>query len=156
LKKEAKTFVNFSASVVAGSVLAGCDLAPRYHVPVVAVPVSYEEAAHWKRAAPADGFPRGAWWEIYHDPVLNGLEARVDKSNPDLQGAAAVYDQARALAAEAAAGLFPNLGVGANISANRQSNRRPLRGAHEPNQYMANGIDAQAGYEIDIWDKVAN
>jgi len=142
--------------VVASSVLAGCDLAPRYRTPVVAVPVSYDEAAHWQQAAPADGFPRGAWWEIYRDLVLNGLEVRVDSSNPDLQGAAAAYDQARALAAEAAAGFFPNLGVGANISANRQSNRRPLRGAHEPNQYMSNGIDAQASYEIDIWDKVAN
>jgi len=156
LKKEAKTFVSLSAGVVAGSVLAGCDLAPRYHTPVVAVPVSYVEAAHWQQAAPADGFARGAWWEIYRDPVLNGLEGRVDGANPDLQEAAAAYDQARALAAEAAAGLYPNLAIGANISANRQSNRRPLRGANEPNQYMNNGVDAQAGYEIDIWDKVAN
>jgi NodT family efflux transporter outer membrane factor (OMF) lipoprotein len=156
LKKEAKTFISFGAGVVASSVLAGCDLAPRYHTPVVAVPVSYAEAAHWQQAAPADAVPRGTWWEIYRDPVLNGLQTRVDGSNPDLQEAAAVYDQARALAAEAAAGLYPNLGIGANISANRQSNRRPLRGEHEPNQYMSNGIDAQASYEIDIWDKVAN
>ena len=156
MKKEAKTFVSLSACAVAGALLAGCDLAPRYHVPVVAVPVAYSEAARWQKAAPADGFPRGTWWEIYRDPVLNGLETRVDTANPDLQEAAAVYDQARALAAEAAAGAYPNLGVGANISANRQSNRRPLRGAHEPNQYMSNGVDAQASYEIDIWDKIAN
>jgi NodT family efflux transporter outer membrane factor (OMF) lipoprotein len=139
-----------------GLLAASCDLAPKYHTPVVAVPVSYEEARPWQRAVPADTLPRGDWWSIYNDPLLNKLESRVDTANPDLAAEASVLDQARALVAEAQAGLLPNIGIGAHVSANRQSNRRPLRGRDQPNQYMDNGIDTQATYEIDFWDKIAN
>jgi NodT family efflux transporter outer membrane factor (OMF) lipoprotein len=144
--------VSLGACLLAG----GCDLAPKYHSPVIAVPVSYKEAAGWQQAQPADGVKRDAWWRVFHDPELDALEQRIDVSNPDLQAAAAIYDQARALVAEAQAGLLPDLGIGGHISANRQSARRPLRSAHQPNQYMDNAIDTQATYEIDLWRKVAN
>ena len=130
----------------AGLLLAGCDLAPKYHTPVVATPVAYREAAYWQPAAPADALPRGAWWHIYNDPELNTLEARLNTTNPDIQLAAAEYDQSRALAAEAAAGLLPSLGIGAHVTTNRQSAHRPLRGPNQPNQYLDNGIDTQATY----------
>jgi NodT family efflux transporter outer membrane factor (OMF) lipoprotein len=143
-------------ALAASVLLTGCDLAPPYHVPVVTKPASYAEAAPWHRAAPADALPRGAWWRVYHDATLDALEARMDQANPDLVAAAAVYDQARALAAEAAAGLYPSIGLDSHISANRQSARRPLRSPHQPNQYMDNAIDTQATYEIDFWHKVAN
>ena len=39
--------------------LAGCDLAPRYHVPLTAVPARYKEAAAFQPAMPADGLKRG-------------------------------------------------------------------------------------------------
>jgi NodT family efflux transporter outer membrane factor (OMF) lipoprotein len=136
--------------------LAGCDLAPRYHTPVIAMPVTYAQAAPWQIATPADNIPRGAWWRVYGDAVLDALEPRVDSANPDLQASAAIYDQARDLLAEAQAGIFPQLQLGGHISADRQSNRRPLRGAHEPNQYLDNAVDTQATYEFDIWDRVAN
>jgi NodT family efflux transporter outer membrane factor (OMF) lipoprotein len=135
---------------------AGCDLAPHYRELVMAIPVSYAESRAWVPAKPADALPRGAWWSIYQDPILDSLEQRVDTSNPNLAAEAAILDQARALAAEAEAGLFPDFGIGGHISTNRQSNRRPLRGRDQPNQYLDNAVDAQATYEIDFWDKVAN
>jgi NodT family efflux transporter outer membrane factor (OMF) lipoprotein len=138
------------------AILTGCNLAPKYQEPVVTVPVSYQEAAPWQRAAPADAAPKGAWWTRYNDAYLNTLEARLAVENPSLQAEAAVYDQARAVAAEAEAGLLPDIGLAGHISANRQSNHRPLRGRDEPNEYMDNAIDTQAKYEIDIWRKVAN
>jgi len=136
--------------------LAGCNLAPAYRTPVVSVPVSYAEAAPWHPGAPADTAPRGDWWNIYNDPILDRLQARVEKSNPDLQGAVAVYERARAVAAQAEAGLYPSLGIGGRITTNRQSARRPTRGADQANQYMDNAVDTQATYEIDIWGKAAN
>ncbi len=146
----------FIAMLAICALTAGCDLAPHYHEPVTAIPVSYAEAQGWARAVPADALPRGAWWSIYHDPVLDSLERRIDSANPDLAAELATLDQARALAAEAEAGLFPDIGIGGHISANRQSNRRPLRGRDQPNQYLDNAIDTQATYEIDFWDKAAN
>ncbi len=136
--------------------LAGCDLAPRYHVPVVAVPISYKESGAWQVARPADALPRGQWWAVFGDSQLNALEVRIDSGNPTLAAALAAYDQARAYAGEAEAGLFPRLSVGGHINTDRQSDRRPLRGSGQPNQYLDNGIDAQAQYEVDLWDRVAN
>jgi NodT family efflux transporter outer membrane factor (OMF) lipoprotein len=151
-KKNQKNF----CSLVVAMLLGGCDLAPRYRAPVVATPVSYAEAAPWQIAMPADTVPRGAWWQVFNDPTLNALEPRVDSANPDLQAAASIYDQARALLAEAQAGVFPQLQLAGHITTNRQSDHRPLRGGNEPNRYLDNAVDTQATYEIDIWDRVAN
>jgi NodT family efflux transporter outer membrane factor (OMF) lipoprotein len=136
--------------------LSGCDLAPHYHVPLTSVPVSYKEATSFQQARPADKLRRGAWWTLFHDPMLNALEAQVDGNNPTLATALAAFQRARAFAAEADAGLFPTLSVGGNISTNRQSDQRPLRGANEPNEYLSNSINVQATYEVDLWDRVAN
>jgi NodT family efflux transporter outer membrane factor (OMF) lipoprotein len=136
--------------------VSGCDLAPHYRVPLTSVPVAYKEATEFQQARPADKLPRGAWWTLFRDPALNALEAQVDGNNPTLATALAAFQRARAFAAEADAGLFPTLSVRGNISNNRQSDHRPLRGANEPNEYLSNGIDVQATYEVDVWDRVAN
>ncbi len=136
--------------------LSGCDLAPKYHVPVMHVAYTYKEAAAWQEAVPADDAPRGAWWRIFDDPTLDQLESQVDTGNPDLAAALATFQQARALAAEAFSGVYPTLSVGGQVTTNRQSARRPLRSPRQPNQYLNNTIDVQANYEIDFWDRVAN
>ncbi len=138
------------------ALLSGCDLAPHYQVPLTAVPVAYKEAAAFRTARPADGIRRGAWWTVFEDPVLDGLEAQVDSASPTLTASLAILQQARASAAEASAGLYPTLSVGGQVNEDRQSNRRPTRGAGQPNQYLSNSISAQANYEVDLWDKVAN
>src|ERR1700761_6497082 len=84
--------------------LSGCDLAPKYQVPTVAVPPSFKEdvrpvtfkGGSWQHAQPQDVLPRGAWWELYNDPELNRLEQMVAVNNQTFAGALAVYDQARA------------------------------------------------------------
>ena len=136
--------------------LSGCDLAPKYHVPPMHVAFDYKEAAYWQKAAPADTVPRGAWWQMFRDPTLNQLEAQIDTGNPDLAASLATFQQARALAAEALSGVYPTLSIGGQVTTNRQSARRPLRSAGQPNQYLDNSIDIQAHYEIDFWDKIAN
>jgi NodT family efflux transporter outer membrane factor (OMF) lipoprotein len=146
-------------SVLAAATLlavSGCDLAPKYHVPLTKVSVSYKEAAAFEPAHPLDTVPRGAWWTVFGDPTLNELESQVDSGSPVLAASLAELQRARAFAAEARAGLFPTLGVGAHINTDRQSARRPLRSQFQPGQYLDNGIDAQAHYEIDLWDRVAN
>ncbi|HLZ68015.1 MAG TPA: efflux transporter outer membrane subunit [Aliidongia sp.] len=136
--------------------LSACNLAPDYHPPLVDVPAAYKEAGPWQPAAPSDDVPRGAWWERFGDPTLDRLEPRIDADNPDLAATVARYDQARAFAVEAAAGLDPQVSLGASLSANRQSKTRPLRGATQPNFYGANQAAASVGYEIDFWGKLRN
>jgi NodT family efflux transporter outer membrane factor (OMF) lipoprotein len=136
--------------------ISGCDLAPKYTVTLTRVPVSYREASAFEPAHPLDTVPRGAWWTVFGDPALNELESRIDAGNPALAASLAVLQRARALAAEARAGLFPSLSVGGQINTDRQSARRPLRSPAQPGQYLDNAIDAQAHYEVDLWDRVAN
>jgi NodT family efflux transporter outer membrane factor (OMF) lipoprotein len=156
-EKNQKTFGSWRGLLGAAVFLvAGCDLAPKYQVTPTVVPVAYKEAAAFAPAHPLDAVPRRAWWRVFADPTLNRLEPLVDSANPSLAASLAALSQARAFAAEARAGLFPTLSVGGQINTDRQSDRRPLRGAHEPNQYLDNAIDAQAHYEVDLWDRVAN
>ena len=138
------------------ALLSGCSLAPPYQPPAVTTPTAYKEQGPWTQASPADSAPRGDWWTLYGDATLNGLEARIETSNPTLAQAAARYDAARAFAAEASAGALPIVGSSASFTRNRQSDNRPLRGSNQPDEYDANTIGASFAYELDFWGKVRN
>ena len=145
-----------SSCAVAALALAGCQLAPTYHVPTAPVPVAFKEDGPWTQAAPSDQLPRGDWWALYGDTELDGLEERVAEGNPTLAEAVARYDEARSLVAEARSSLFPHIGTSGDISRNRQSDNRPLRGSNQPNEYSADSLGGAFDYEIDLWGRVRN
>lgn len=99
--------------------LSGCNLAPRYDPPQIraaavfkeAVPGGDPAAQGWKTAQPRDAAIRAKWWEVYNDPQLNDLEARVVISNQTIAAAEANYRAAYALVQEARAQLFPTLSL---------------------------------------------
>ncbi|WP_084455278.1 efflux transporter outer membrane subunit [Novosphingobium rosa] len=136
--------------------LAGCNLAPAYHPPVVTTPAAYKPIEGWSPAAPADDAPRGPWWTVFNDPVLNDLEGRLDAANPDLQAALARYEGARAYALQAKGGLLPSAGVQGTALRNRQSADKPLRGTNQPDNYTADQLNGVASYELDLWGKLHN
>jgi NodT family efflux transporter outer membrane factor (OMF) lipoprotein len=133
-------------SVATGlSVLAACAVGPDYHRPKLDAAASYKEAGDWKPSEPSDVFNRGPWWEIYNDVALNQLEIRVDISNENVKAAAAAFDQARALVAQARAGFWPTVGV----NADRQHGA--IAGAHNQTTDSA-GISAN--WNLDIWGQI--
>lgn len=140
----------------AGLLLASCSFAPDYQVPQTVTPAAFKEAGMWVKAAPGDSLPRGAWWTIYADPILDDLENRLEQGNPALDSAAQRYDEARAYVAEAEAGMFPTIGTSWNPTYNRQSNNRPLRGANEPDIYNSDTLGGSVNYEVDLWGAVRN
>jgi NodT family efflux transporter outer membrane factor (OMF) lipoprotein len=146
----------FALITVAATALAGCSLAPKYAPPPVEVPAAFKETGPWTQASPADAAPRGDWWTMFGDPTLDALEAKLDQANPTLAQAVAVYDEASAYTAEAQALEVPWLGTADALTTNRQSDNRPLRGAHQPDYYAANTIGAQIGYEFDFWGRIRN
>ena len=96
--------------LVTALLLAGCSLAPDYHRPAVGTPAAYKEAPDgWTVAAPAADAPRAAWWEAFGDPLLNGLEARIEAGSPSLAAAVARYDEAVGSLHEARADLLPEI-----------------------------------------------
>ncbi len=136
--------------------LGGCSFAPTYHAPVIALNTDAWQDSIWTIAQPTDDHPRDAWWEIYHDPILNDLESSIDQANPTLAIALARFDQANAYSSGLQSGLFPNIDGGANASTNRQSANRPLRGSNQANVYKADTVSLGASYELDFWGRVRN
>jgi NodT family efflux transporter outer membrane factor (OMF) lipoprotein len=136
--------------------LAGCNLAPSYHKPNFTTPVAYTDMGPWTPAAPDDGAPRGDWWVMYNDPVLNALETRIDTSNPDLASALSRYDEAVQALNEASSAQYPQIGVDAMGTQNRQSANRPLRDGAGPNHYEDDEVYGSFSYELDLWGRVRN
>ena len=130
--------------------LGGCDFAPRYAPPHMSLPAKFKDAPRDGAELPANG----AWWVSFRDRTLDELESQVDTANPTLAAAVAANDAAAQRALQAAAGLLPQINGIGQVTANRQSNNRPLRGANELDYYGNNILGAQVSYEIDIWGRV--
>ena len=137
--------------------LSACSLAPAYHPPHFILPASYQGAGGFTVATPEDAIKRGSWWQGFRDPTLDRLEQQAAERNPDLALAAAQYLRSRDLAAEAAAGLYPDLGTSAGVSDNKQSVYRLFRG--NPRSMAiesSNVIEATASWEPDFWGEIRN
>ena len=119
-------------------------MGPDYRQPEVEVPAAWKEAAEWKVARPQDAAPRGKWWEVFSDPVLNELVEQVTVSNQALRAAEARYFQSRAQVAVARASLFPTIGGSGSASRNR-------RGGQTSSSYALN-LDAR--WEADLWGRI--
>ena len=145
-----------AVALAAALLLSACSFAPTYHAPATAIPTHFKEAGDWQTARPADQLPRDGWWRAFDDPVLNQLEPRVAKANPNVAAALARHDEADALVSEARSALLPTVGAEANVSRERQSALRPLRGTDQPNVYNSNTLGVGIGYDLDLWGKVRN
>jgi NodT family efflux transporter outer membrane factor (OMF) lipoprotein len=126
--------------------MAACAVGPDYQRPPFPTTDSYKELGDWKPSEPSDALSRGEWWTIFQDDALNELESRLNISNENIKAAAANFDQARALVAQAKAGFWPTLS--GNFSATREKNEpgTPVR-----TQYAA---QAAAGWDLDVWGSV--
>ncbi|HXP27021.1 MAG TPA: TolC family protein, partial [Steroidobacteraceae bacterium] len=138
------------------AMLAGCDLAPVYDPPHFVVPDSYQGSGAFHVARPDDGLSRGDWWLLFNDPQLNALEQQLMSANPTLQAAAETYTQARALAAEAQSGLYPQVAAQAQSSYNRESAHRLFGTSTVAEEASSNQIGAAATWEPDFWDAIRN
>jgi NodT family efflux transporter outer membrane factor (OMF) lipoprotein len=113
----------------AGVLISACNFAPRYDPPKTQPAPVYKEAVSgadaqaqgWKVAVPSDAAIRSNWWEVYDDPQLNDMEARVAISNQTIVAAEASYRAAHALAQEAQAQLFPTLSVAPSMIREKSS-----------------------------------
>ena len=98
-------------ALISAAALTGCTVGPNYVRPSVTTPPTFKEAQGWIRAQPDDAAPRGDWWSVFGDPVLDNLEKQVVVSNQNLAAAEAAYREAVATVAEDRASLFPTIGA---------------------------------------------
>jgi NodT family efflux transporter outer membrane factor (OMF) lipoprotein len=136
--------------------LGACSLAPTLNTPVIPAAEAYKEIGPWTPAQPADRLPRDSWWALYGNEELDDLQKRLIAGNPTLAAAVANYSQARALADQARAGLFPSLGVSGGVARNRESLNAPLRGPTTPTYFNTNSLSGSVSYELDLWGQIRN
>lgn len=113
----------------------------------------------WREARPSDTISRGAWWEIFNDPVLNDLEARAGEHNLNLQAAAARVEQAKALSAYADSALSPQVNLAPSANRTRTSANRPaLSPSSPPVSTTSNDFipSANVRWEADLSGRLAH
>ncbi|MDR3718421.1 MAG: efflux transporter outer membrane subunit [Bryobacteraceae bacterium] len=145
--------------------LAGCRKTEPYQTPSTPRPEAYKEALpdsfkeaskDWKPSAPADSAAKGQWWSIFHDPVLDALEASVDVSNQTLKSAEARFRQARALIRENRSQRLPTVTGGASVTRDRLSLNRGVPAPASETAYGDFNLGFDAEYEVDLWGRVRN
>jgi NodT family efflux transporter outer membrane factor (OMF) lipoprotein len=132
--------------------LSACTVGPDYQKPPAPTPDSYKEIDGWKPAKPAVAASGEAWWAIYNDPVLDGLERQVDISNQNLKQAEASYRQAVAIVDEARAGYYPTVSL--DGSGTRSQNN--LTNGGNTTRIIANSFSASGGvsWAPDLWGRI--
>jgi NodT family efflux transporter outer membrane factor (OMF) lipoprotein len=136
--------------------LGGCSLAPPLKTPDIPTANAYKENGPWAPAQPADRLPRDSWWTLYDNAELDDLQKRLIAGNPTLAAALANYAQAKALANQARAGLFPTLGLNASVGRARESVNAPLITRATPRYYDDNILSGSVSYELDLWGQIRN
>ncbi|WP_051955452.1 efflux transporter outer membrane subunit [Beijerinckia mobilis] len=146
-----------SALLLSGCLMAG----PDYIQPAAIMSPRFKEAKPapgWTVASPMlAGFPKGEWWKIFNDPVLNSLEEQVAISNQNVKEYEAKYRNARALVMAAQANLYPTLTGTFSFARNGQggsatsTSGTTYNAGSTRNTYAA---EMSVDWEIDLWGKI--
>jgi NodT family efflux transporter outer membrane factor (OMF) lipoprotein len=143
--------------------LSGCMVGPKYSrpsAPMASVfkefpPASFKEDDGWKMSQPSDAQLKGNWWELFGDPQLNALEARVEGANQTLKIADANFRAARANIGFYRASEAPTIGVAPGIAAVRDSANQPYLSKTIVNNGTGNfTLPLELDYEIDLWGRI--
>jgi NodT family efflux transporter outer membrane factor (OMF) lipoprotein len=145
----------FWLACAATGLAAGCAVGPDYKRPAPTAPLAFKETAGWTAAQPGDTAPRGPWWEVFQDPVLNDLEAQVAISNLGLAAAAANYEEARQLARSDRTGFLPTVSVDGSAQRAKSTAARTSAGLVPGTTANTFSASLQASWEPDIWGKVS-
>ena len=140
----------------AALIAVGCTVGPDYVRPAVQTPAAFKETEGWKIAQPRDNLPREHWWEVFGDPVLNGLVSQVDINNQNIKVAEANLRQTRALTAQARSAFFPTVTGNASATRGAASGSGRTVGSNSGTGVVANVYNVQldATWELDLWGRV--
>jgi len=136
-------------TLVALAVLAGCAVGPNYQRPAVNTTAQFRFADSQTTNSLGD-LP---WWEVFKDPVLQGLIGTALTNNYDLKQAVARVEQARNQAVAANSAFFPQIGYGGDVGRGRNALYNApaaLNGRTESSAQLTLG----AAWEIDVWGRI--
>ena len=146
--------------------VSGCNFAPKYQRPAAETPVDFKELTAttnsaasntiWQVAHPSDATLKGNWWEMFHDPDLNGLEKQVAVSNQNVAAAFATFLEARALVKEAHAQLFPTLVANPGATRSRQGSVGTQFSGSRSSTINDFSLPLDASWQLDLWGRIRN
>jgi NodT family efflux transporter outer membrane factor (OMF) lipoprotein len=140
--------------LIAAVLVAGCAVGPDYERPGTVTSDHYKETpAAWKEAQPSDEIARGTWWELFGDPQLNELVAKIDVSNQSLAASEAQFRQAQAAINVARAPFFPTLDGNASITRSR-SPVGVVGGTTAGRIVTQRSASVTSNWEIDLWGRI--
>ena len=125
---------------------SGCMVGPKYSKPQIT------EAITIPQAAKTDTSKVAAWFEIYHDTVLQSLIRTALDSNRDLLSAAASMEQALALSGAVKANLYPHIGYQAQAGGGAAGSQATKTATAVDRGLMS--VFGVLSWEIDIWGKL--
>ncbi|MDP6125831.1 MAG: efflux transporter outer membrane subunit, partial [Candidatus Latescibacteria bacterium] len=135
----------FIAAGLVAAAVAGCGATASSHAPPIDIPDSFSKSAS------TDYRPAGRWWIEFGDTTLSGVIDRVLSDNLNLRQSWARMREADAIAQQADAARWPQIGVSA--SSGRARAIGFTGAAQEANQHS---LSAAASYELDIWGRSRN
>jgi len=131
------------------ALLGGCMLGPDYQRPPLEVPQSYRGQLGSGEAASFGDLP---WWEVFSDPVLQGLVQQALTNNLDLRQAVARVEQAQAQVKVVHSPIFPQLGYKAGAA--RVSGPVVTQTSIDSVTYNTYAGSVGLSWELDIWGRV--
>ncbi len=139
------------AGVLLTFALSACAVGPDYKRPDAVISARYKEDRGWVSTRGVTKPPQGKWWRIYSDPVLDGLEEKVEKANQSLLASYYAWQQAISLTDFARAAEFPTVGVGAATSIT--SSASPVYGGGSVT-ISGKTVSFSASWAPDFWGKI--
>lgn len=136
------------APLLTALLLAGCALTAQRPPDEPAPPPSFKGSTAWQRVVPDAAVPE-AWWTLFHDPVLDRLQAELVVGNQNLAAALAQVTSARAVLKASGSAIWPTLSVGGGTSrsASESNGRRSVS--------TTDSLTANAAWEIDLWGRLS-
>ncbi len=126
----------------------GCAVGPNYQRPPVNAPAAFRGETEIS----TNSFANLPWWQVFHDDTLQSLIRIALTNNYDLRIAVTRVEQARALAAQARAGFFPQLNYAVTAGGGKNiANNGPSPTGTSGSVFAA---DANASWEIDLWGRI--
>jgi NodT family efflux transporter outer membrane factor (OMF) lipoprotein len=139
------TFLRWASVGVGIAWVVGCAVGPDYHRPAFETTPAFKEQEGWKPSEPNDIMSRGPWWDVFGDDNLARLEAQINISNENVKAAAASFDQAQALVAQARAGFWPTIAAAVGPT-------RGQIGTRPATTTVAGSVSGN--WTLDVWGQV--
>ncbi len=150
--------------LLSSSLLAGCAVGPDYKRPDAPMAATFKPANipsdAWKVAQPEDDAPKGEWWKIYKDPLLDELMAQVAPNNQNIAIYVARIRQAQALASGANAARYPTFGLNADGgrdasgTGNKTQLVNPDGSINNGSIYNSVNLSGSVSWDADLWGKL--